>query len=146
EDSVTEERLEVHAELRPRHAPRDGGPRLGVEIERGEHLERNVWNRPRRGVRRGRAVRDDAAVLLERLEVLHDPRKLVMRDVLSNEVAVEGLTDGIGFPRRELRRRTYHLDDVLHGRSRTEGLAKDLLRRAVREPRPSETLGRRAEG
>ena len=86
-----------------------------------------------------------ALALLERLEGAHDGGKVVDRDVLADEVAVEGLADLVDLALFVLRRRTHHLDDVLHRRLAAERLPEDGLRRAAREPALRQALRSRAE-
>ncbi len=117
---MTPERVEVHPSLRPAHRLRDLRPVLGAELESGQHLERNIGHL--------------AFALLERLESAHIGRKDVDRDVLADEVAVEGLADLVDLALLVLRRRTHHLDDVLHRGLAAERLPEDGFRRATPEP------------
>ena len=114
EDAVTEERVEVHPELRPTSFSWRCSVQCSVsERECGEHLEGHVGHRPRS--------------LLERLEGARERRKRELVHVLADEVAVEGLTNGIGFALVVAWGRANHLDDVRHGRALTDRLAEDDL-------------------
>src|SRR5687767_12719670 len=103
------------------HLLRQLGPILGAQRESSEHLERHVGHWPRS--------------VLPRLEGASERRELGVVHALTDEVAVEGLTNGIGFALVVPRRRANHLDDVRQGRTLTDRLAENSLGAATRKPR-----------
>jgi hypothetical protein len=135
EDAVTEQRAQVLPELREGHLLGQLGPVRGSQRETREHLQRKVRHRPPRSIQ-----------ALEVFERAGERREQRAVDVLADEVAVEGLANGIRFDLVvPTRGRANHLDDVRHRRASADGLAKDGFRAAAREPLPKRTPRRGAE-